>query len=99
MRTGPNAPLGCPSPNVAHDTVSTIPLGTIIDGYDEDNDVGCRLQWVLTGADHTVGEDVDISSSFVTSDATADTGAADAIVASTSGEYVWVQLKQPQPLS
>lgn len=100
-RTGANAPLGCPDPNVAHESDEGFALGTIIDAYDSTNDVAGRLMWVLTGADHTASEDVDITTNgtFTTSDAAAGTGTGDAIIASTSGQYVWVQLKHPQPLS
>lgn len=99
MKTGYNAPLGMPSPNVAHADDQGIALGTVISGYDEATGLACELCWVETGADHTAGEDVDISAAFLTADATADTGAADAIIASTTGEYVWVKLKQRQPLA
>lgn len=99
-RTGQNVGLGCPDPNVVHDTDQGFPLGAIIQGYDSENDMNGELMWVLTGADHTAGEDVDINgATFVTADATADTGAADAIIASTSGDYVWVKLKVRQPIS
>lgn len=104
-RTGTgNPPLGCPDLNVAHDADSPaadFPLGTIINGYDSANEINQRLMWVVTGADHTVGEDVDVTTdgTYTTSDAADDTGTADAIVASTDGQYVWVALKPPQPLS
>lgn len=102
-RTGTdNPPLGCPDMNIAHGADSPaadFPLGTIVNGYDSANNINAELIWLLTGADHTVGEDVDISAAFETSDATADTGAADAIVASTDGQYAWFRLKPRQPLS
>lgn len=100
IRTGANAPLGCPAIDAAHD-VAGIALGTIISGYDDENDVTNEYMFVLTGADHSVGEDVDVTTdgTYTTSDATADTGTADAVVASTSGQYVWVQLKTRQPLA
>lgn len=97
-RTGANAPLGCPDPNSAHDT-NTFPLGSIIQAFDATNGINAELIWLETGADHTAGEDVDISSSYVTSDAVADTGAADAIVASSTGQFAWFQLKPRQPLA
>ena len=99
IRTGANAPLGCPDFAIAHDDDKGFPLGTIVRGFDDVTDYQHEYMWVETGADHSVGEDVDISATYVTADATADTVAADAIVASTSGQFAWVQLKQRQPLA
>lgn len=100
IRTGANAPLGCPDFAVVHSTAA-IALGTIVTGFDDENDVQNEYMFVLTGADHTAGEDVDVTTdgTYTTADAVADTGTADAVIASTSGDYVWVKLKTRQPLA
>lgn len=99
IRTGANAPLGCPDFAVAHDDDKGFSLGTTVRGFDDVSGYTHNYIWCETGADHIVGEDVDIDATFTTADAAADTGAADAIVASTSGQFAWFQLKPAQPLA
>lgn len=99
IRTGANAPLGIPAFDQAHDNAA-IAIGTIVTGFDDENERTNEYMFVLTGANHAVGDDVDIADdTYTTSAAAAGTGAADAIVASTSGQYAWVELKVRQPLA
>lgn len=98
IRTGANAPLGCPDFSKAHDEV-TLPKGTVVTGFDDVANQQNEYILLETGANHALDADVDFNASYVTSAATADTGAADAIVASASGQYAWFRLKPRQPLS
>jgi len=100
VRTGSNAPLGCPAFGVAHADDKDFPLGTIVNGYDSATGTHAEYIWLQSPTAIAVGDDVDFNATtYDATEATADTGAADAIVASADGEYAWFKLKARQPLA
>lgn len=96
IRTSFNAPLGMPAFGVAFDDNQGIAPGTRCQGYDDENDIVNNYIWLQSAASIAVGDDVDFDAAYDTTEVTADTGMADAIVASADGQYAWFQLK-PEP--
>lgn len=93
IRTGRNAPLGCPAFGKAFDDSQTIRPGTIIEGFDDVNNVVDEYIWLKAGVAHAVGDDVTYNAAYTTAAAAANAGQADAIVATGANQYAWFKLK------
>lgn len=94
IRTGYDAPLGMPTFGVAHDDSKGIAPGTVITGYDDVAGTSSEYIWLASIAGIASGDDVDFTGAYVVTEVAADTGMADAIVASGAGQYAWFKLKQ-----
>lgn len=92
IRTGVNAPLGCPDFARSH-TEAGVPVGTVVTGYDDVNDVTNEYIFLESPAAIVAGDDVTYNASYVATEVAAGAGQADAIVTSGAGEYAWFQLK------
>lgn len=93
IRTGPNAPLGVPAFGVAFDTAQGVALGTIVNGYDDANNVTNEYIWLKSPAAIVVGDDVTYDAAYQATEVAAGNGQADAIVASGAGQFAWFLLK------
>lgn len=94
IRTGYNAPLGMPRFAVAYDDDQGIALGTVINGYNDITETSSEYIWLRSVANIAVGDDVDFDANYLVTEVAADTGMADAIVASGVDQYAWFQLKR-----
>lgn len=98
IRTGPNAPLGLLPFGVAHDAVGSVPLGTIVQGYDDVNQRNNEYIWLRSPAGIIAGDDVTYDANFLATEVGAGVGQADAIATSGVNQYAWFLLK-PRPVA
>lgn len=93
IRTGVNAPLGCPL-FTAVDDAPACDLGTIIQGYDDVNDRNNEYIYLRSVAGIVANDEVTYDNNFLVTEVAAGTGQAVALNTSGVNQYTWFRLKR-----